>query len=244
MSWSDFAKVFLLGLAGSGHCIGMCGAFAMAVSVGARNRGELLARHVCYQLGKSASYAFVGVLLLLAAEWVAQQAPVLQFQRLIGIVAGVAMVVVGVLLLFEVRLTGSAQRVWFGAGACNALSSLWRSPSLFKSVLVGWVNGFLPCGLSFMALLYLASTGSTTTTVIGAFVFGAATLPSLLLVGWVGQKLGVQPRRWLVRVSGALLIALGVLTTVRDQPAVHGWFHKHLMPSVQAVPAGETCHQP
>lgn len=237
MSWTDIAKVFLLGLAGSGHCIGMCSAFALAVSVGAPNRRVLVLRHVAYQLGKAGSYAFLGVLLLLATRWVAEQAPVLQLQRLIGIVTGVVMVLAGILLLFELRLTGPWQRAWLGSGACNALSGLWQSPSLFKSVLIGWVNGFLPCGLSFMALLYLAGTGSATATVVGAFVFGAATLPGLLLVGWAGQKLGAHPRRWLVRVSGALLIAMGALTAVRDQPAVHGWFHRHLMPTMQAEPS-------
>jgi sulfite exporter TauE/SafE len=98
-----------------------------------------------------------------------------------------------------------------------------------KSVLIGWINGFLPCGLSMMALLALANTGSTVGVVTGAYVFGFATMPGLLALGLFGQRLGANPRRWLVRVGGVALIFFGVLTLMRGQPAVHAWMHEHLM---------------
>lgn len=229
MSFVDLGSVFLLGLLGTGHCVGMCGAFAMAVAVGAPTPAVVVWRQVAYQLGKATSYLFIGALLLLAGTWVDQQNPVLRVQAIVGWIVGVAMILVGLAYAAEWRWPAPVQRWWQGSAACGALGALWRSPSLFKSLLAGWVNGFLPCGLSFMALLFLAGTGSATTLVVGAYVFSFATLPGLLAVALFGQKLSLLHRRRLVRASGVALVIFGVLTLVRGQPAVHHWMHEHLM---------------
>ena len=229
MFFSDYLGVFVLGLLGTGHCIGMCAAFSLAASAGGGGAGMTVARQVAYHAGKATSYVFVGVLLLLAGEWVEARTSLDVFQNTVGFIAGGLMIFAGLLYLFEVRLPARAARWWQGSAVCGALGGLWRSPSLFKSLLIGWVNGFLPCGLSLMALLYLVSFGVVKGLVIGAYVFGLATLPGLLAVAFLGQKLGAQHRRWLVRASGAALVVFGMLTIFRGQPAVHHWMHEHLM---------------
>jgi uncharacterized protein len=225
MLWSDLTAVFLLGLAGTGHCAGMCGAFGIAVSGGSRGTGSLAVRHLAYQIGKGASYAFLGILLLLVLGWLASEAPVLQLQRTIGWIAGGVMIVSGVLMLLERRLPARLGLWWNGNAACRGLSALWQSPSVARNVLIGWINGFLPCGLSLTAMLFLSRNGSALTTLAGAFVFALGTMPGLLAVGWLGQRFSVQARRRWIRFSGVVLIVLGVLTLLRDHPAVHSMFH-------------------
>lgn len=229
MNWSDYASVFLLGLSGTGHCLGMCGAFSLAVSAGATRPAIVLARQVSYQLGKATSYAFIGVVLLLVSGAIDARWPLLRFQTALGWLVGAVMIVMGFVYAVEWRLPTGATRWWQGTAVCGAMAGLWRSPSLFKSLLIGWVNGFLPCGLSLMALLALASRASVVGVVAGAYVFGFATLPGLLAVGLLGQRIGVVHRRWLVRVGGIALMLFGVLTLVRGVPAVHEWMHGHLM---------------
>jgi sulfite exporter TauE/SafE len=123
-----------------------------------------------------------------------------------------------------------------GSRVCGALAAVWRSPSLFKCVLIGWVNGFLPCGLSLTALLYLASFGSVTALAVGVYFFGLATMPGLLAVSLLGREWSVSRRRGLVRASGVALVLFGLTTIVRGAPAVHHWFHHHLVPA-RAGPA-------
>jgi uncharacterized protein len=229
MFFSDYVSVLVLGLLGTGHCVGMCGAFAIAASAGAGGAGRVIARQVSYQLGKATSYVFLGVLLLLAGQWIEARTSLENFQNALGFIAGVLMILAGLMYTLEWRLPVGAARWWQGSAACGAVAGLWRSPSLFKSLLIGWVNGFLPCGLSLMALLYLVSFNSARGVVIGAYVFGLATLPGLLAVALVGQKISLARRRWLVRASGVALMIFGVLTLVRGQPAVHHWMHEHLM---------------
>lgn len=245
MNWSDYVGIFLLGLSGTGHCLGMCGVFSLAVSAGAQRPAIVVARQVSYQLGKATSYAFVGLILLLVQGAVVARWPLANFQNGLGWFVGAVMIVMGLAYVGEWRLPVAVARGWSGSAVCGAMTGLWRSPSLARSMLIGWVNGFLPCGLSLMALLALANRGSTVGVVVGAYVFGFATLPGLLAVGLLGQRIGVTQRRWLVRLGGVALIIFGVLTLVRGVSAVHAWMHEYLMWGGSAGPgdpAHELCH--
>jgi hypothetical protein len=241
MHWSDYIGIFLLGLSGTGHCVGMCGAFSLAVSAGSSRPAIMVWRQLSYQLGKATSYAFIGTLLLLVSGAVDARWPLLRFQDVLGWVVGAAMIAMGVAFAAELRLPVGAARWWQGSAMCGVLSGLWRSPSLAKSVLIGWVNGFLPCGFSLMALLALANRGSAVGVVLGAYVFGFATLPGLLAVGILGQRVGVTHRRWWVRLGGLALVAFGGLTLIRGDPAVHAWMHEHLIFGGGHVGAAEMC---
>ncbi|HUL52757.1 MAG TPA: sulfite exporter TauE/SafE family protein [Opitutaceae bacterium] len=229
MSWHDYAGVFLLGLLGTGHCVGMCGGFALAVGAGAPGPGRVLARQVAYQFGKATSYLLIGVVLLLAGSMAASVLRLAAVQNAAGAAAGVLMIALGAAYLSEWRPPGWLAGWVEGSRVCGALAAIWRSPSLYRSTLIGWVNGFLPCGLSFAVLLHLASFGSVGAVAGGAYVFGLATLPGLLAVSLVGRGWSVSRRRGLVRASGVVLILFGALTIVRGVPAVHRWFHQHLL---------------
>lgn len=244
MTWSDYGAVALMGLLGGAHCAGMCAPFALAVSAGAQGRaGLLFARHVAYQLGKATAYVFLGVLLLLATGWVDIETSLGRAQDWLAWIAGGVMVVIGLGYLFAWRWSAAlaSEGGWTGR-ACGALKALWSAPSLWRCVLTGWVNGFLPCGLSLAALLFLVSRDSLEGVVAGAYVFGLGTLPALLAVGWLGGRASARLRGVWLRVAGALLAAFGVLTIFRGADAVHHWFHDHTMPA-QENAGGHAGHE-
>ncbi len=242
MNGSDLLGVFLLGLIGSGHCVGMCGAFAVAVNgtaQGGAGPAMLLLRQLAYQLGKSTSYLALGVMLLFAGTLIEAETQVRRMQDYLGWAAGGVMIVVGVNYALELRFPPTLERWWKGSAVCGAMAALWRSPSLFKSALIGWLNGFLPCGLSLTAIFYLASFGRVETIAVGTYVFGLGTMPALAATAFFGAKLTAGKRRWMLRLTGVLLVLMGALTLVRGRPEVHGFFHKYLMPQ-SAIPAGAT----
>jgi hypothetical protein len=242
MNWTDLIGVFLLGLTGTGHCLGMCGAFALAVSAGSSRPAVVVWRQVFYQFGKATSYAFIGIVLLVATRWAKAQWPLAYFQNTLGVLVGLSMIAMGVAYAFEIRLPAKILTWWQGSAVCGVVGGLWGKPSVLKSVLIGWLNGLLPCGLSMMALLALVNTGSTFGVLAGAYVFGLATMPGLLVLGLLGQKIGVAQRRWLVRIGGVALMLFGVLTLVRGVPAVHAWMHEHLMFGGGEASGAECCH--
>jgi sulfite exporter TauE/SafE len=116
--------------------------------------------------------------------------------------------------------------------ACRALATVASRPGLVPAFFTGWLNGFLPCGLVWVALLQLAGTESVATAAVGAAVFGAATFPGLFALGLVAHAWNPRWRRVLVRVTGALLILFGAITIVRAFPAGRHWLHQEIIPGV------------
>lgn len=237
VTWSDCIGVFLLGLAGTGHCLGMCGVFAVAVAEGSSSPLETVFRHGVYQFGKATSYLFVGLVLFLAARWAEGVLP--YFRNALGVAVGLALVVTGISYAAELRFFRGRLGWLMNGGHCGLAGGFGLRASMWRSLLIGWINGLLPCGLSMMALLALVNTGSLAGLAEGVYVFGLATLPGLLVLALAGQKIGVRPRRWLIRLGGVALVAVGVLTLVRGVPAVHAWMHGHLMGGGQ--PQCERC---
>ncbi len=226
---ADLLHVVLLALLGTGHCIGMCGAFALAAGTGGGGRAVWWSRQLAYQLGKGIAYVFVGIAVLAAMRLIETRAPVDVVRNALGWTVGLLMVALGAAQLLGRRLPQGVQRWWQGSRACGVLAGLGQSQSPFKGLLIGWLNGFLPCGLSWAALLYLVATRSVETVVAGGLLFSLATLPGLAATAWLLPKLGAERRAWLMQAAGAVLILLGVLTILRGDATVHHWFHEHLV---------------
>src|SRR5674536_400531 len=92
---------------------------------------------------------------------------------------------------------------------------------------LGALNGLLPCGLVYSALLAVAAGGSPLGGAVAMIVFGAATIPVLITVGLGASRLGARPRAVLTRVAGALIVLVGA------QLALRGAAELSLLPHLQ-----------
>ena len=123
---------------------------------------------------------------------------------------------------------------WSGGGVASRLSlDAWlvRSVSWVKALFrlgmgrktigslmfLGMVNGFLPCGLVYAAGISAAASGNPLSGALSMVVFGLGTLPLLLVVDRLGQRLGATSRArfqkavpWVVAGVGVLLIVRGL----------------------------------
>lgn len=227
MSAGDLLALLLMGLLGTGHCIGMCGPFAIAAG-GGGGLGGVVGRSLAYHAGKTLTYVFLAVLFSVVGGWVAGSGALPGLQNVMSAVVGIAMMALGLAYALEVRLSPGLVRRLDGGRWCGAAAALLRAPTWWRALLIGWLNGFLPCGLSLMALVYAAGFGSVAAAALGAMLFGAATAPGLVLTAMLGSGLfSGAGRRWLLRLAGATLVVLGAVTIVRGVPAIHEWFHRH-----------------
>jgi sulfite exporter TauE/SafE len=85
---------------------------------------------------------------------------------------------------------------------------------------MGALNGFLPCGLVYSALLVTASSGGALPGALGMFLFGAATIPALLVIGMGAGALSVQTRQALARGAGFLIMLIGLQLSLRGAAAL------------------------
>ncbi|MCC5790389.1 MAG: sulfite exporter TauE/SafE family protein [Opitutales bacterium] len=225
MSPLEYFGIMLIGLLGTGHCVGMCGGFALMAGEGAKNPTALLYRHTLYQLGKASTYMFLALLLFLlgaafqGASWFSS------LQYVLAWVAGIIMVLFGWTQLSGRSLTrGIKMPSWLSGGkGCSLMLALFSKRSGGSVFLLGWMNGFIPCGLSYGVILYLATLQSLEASLGGAFVFGMATMPGLYLLARSRLFFNLDRRVWLIRAMGVTVVLFGVMSMIRGTPGLQEW---------------------
>lgn len=215
----DLSVVFLIGLLGSAHCVGMCGGFvALLGHTGAP--GRVRHRQAAYFAGKTTAYAVLGALAGIAGG--AAGIALSGFQGVLSVALGIVLVLVGLGLCGVLRRLPGAGHVSSRVAArlgptVRHLVQRDRPGALFG---LGALNGLLPCGLVYGMLAKAATTGSAAGGALTLAVFGLGTVPALALVGTVGAFVPPARRLWLQRAGGVLVVALGILTIARTAAAL------------------------
>lgn len=241
MSGLSLLPIFMIGLLGSVHCVGMCGGIVSAISVvsapvrrfpvavvadAGKNAGvgslDVFTRVISYNLGRIGSYAVAGAI----AGGVVGSARTL---------AGVSTVQMGGYWLANLMLVALGlylMGVWQGLAYMElAGHAIWRRvqpltkkllplDSSLKMLAAGGIWGWLPCGMVYSMLLTAMLSGSALSGATVMLVFGLGTMPTLLTMGLLGARLRTWMQRPAVRVIGGLLVlSFGLLGLFR---AAHG----------------------
>ncbi len=209
---ATLAAALALGLAGSLHCVGMCGPLALALPRAAGGKAAFLAGRLLYNLGRAVTYAGMGAVFgllgktLLLAGW----------QRGLSIAAGALMVAYAIATLWGgSRWTLESAGLRFVAPIQRALGRLLAQGSPRGLFTIGLLNGLLPCGLVYVALAGAAASGSPGPGAAFMFVFGLGTLPLMLAVALLGPSLQHRLRGRIQTVIPILLAVLGILVILR-----------------------------
>lgn len=191
------AGALLAGLAGSPHCVGMCGGLGAV----AAPRG---AAAVAWSAGRLSTYAALGALAGGAAG-------------LLPVPGPVALAVAALLLLWFAA--GLAElplpRLPVPAPLHQAGARLLRRGDLPSRYAFGLVNGLLPCGLVYAALSLPVASGDALTGALSMLAFGLGTVPALALAS-LGLRRLVAGTLWRRRVLAAAVLVVG-LSTLADR---------------------------
>lgn len=214
----DLGLVFLIGLLGSAHCLGMCGGFVLALS-GLHDRGTPWHVHqMLYALGKTATYTLFGALAGGVGAAVGQGLAGLQ--SALSVALGVFLIVVGLGIAGVLRRMGGAGRLARMDVVGRMLAYVLQRRARTASLGLGLVNGLLPCGLVYGLLIKAAATGTVAGGALTMAVFGLSTIPALYALALTGLLMRPVWRARLNVASGVLVVLLGVMTLVRGTPAM------------------------
>jgi sulfite exporter TauE/SafE len=197
----DFGIAFVLGLLGSLHCAAMCGPLMLALPVPPGGPARFAAGRVAYQLGRVATYCLLGVVAGLAGRSIVLAG----MQRWLSIALGLA-ILLGFLVSKKIALSASVVRLVSKLKA--AMSAQLRQRSLRSLVLLGWLNGLLPCGLVYVALAGAVTGGSVLSGMIYMAFFGLGTVPTMLGISLTGKLFPVGLR---LRLRSAIPVGVCVL---------------------------------
>lgn len=202
---------FLMGLIGSAHCIGMCGPLVMGLPIFDKSIFRKSVAVILYHIGKLLSYTLLGVF----AGLFGKQIVLINTQQHLSIIIGVIMLVY-VLWVFIIHPSYRIKSLTFLQKPLLAsLSQLFRSKQIYSYLLIGLLNGLLPCGMVYLALGSAMATGSIMGGALFMLFFGLGTVPSLLLVVVGGQYLGLIFRKRLQAFLPVIIFMMGVVLILR-----------------------------
>ena len=217
MPETGYLAVFLIGLLGGVHCVGMCGGIVSALTFALADKTphQRFILQCCYHLGRLLSYTLLGLLAGLLGKGIL--APVFASQWPYA-VTGLVMIATGLYLTGWWRGLDKLERL--GARLWQLMTPLRQRfipiNTTGRALAAGMLWGFLPCGLVYSALLLAFSSASPTTAAGTMLAFGAGTLPMMLLAGSTAGALKqtLQQHGWRT-ANGLLIAAFGVWTLLR-----------------------------
>lgn len=203
----EYWTAFILGAVGSLHCAGMCGPLALALPVTGQTASAYLLGRAAYNLGRIGTYAALGALFgglghtLALAGW----------QRWVSLGAGIA-VLAG---LFVSSRYAMNLPIWQWVGWLKSrLAQLLQRRSLAALLLLGTLNGLLPCGLVYVAGAGALAAGSVISGAASMIAFGLGTVPMMLVVSLAGKRLQLALRfKWqkLIPAFAVIMAAMLIL---------------------------------
>lgn len=206
MNASLFITALAMGLTGSLHCAGMCGPVVLLMPFRQMAGVEKWLSIAMYHSGRILVYVTMGLVL-----YTFKAAITPQWQQYFSIVAGVALLIMGLLSLVgksAIRLpwTGIIQQQW---------GKLMYRPSVATLLIAGVLNGLLPCGLVYMALSLSMAAGVWWQAALQMAAFGAGTVPMLVAITLAGQRLSFFRGRQLQRIIPVTMFLLAGLFMLR-----------------------------
>lgn len=199
---------FGMGLAGSLHCVGMCGPLMMALPLHSFSMAKKIIAIVLYHSGRLMSYAMLGA----ATGMVGRQFFIGGYQQAFSIAIG--MVLLATVLVTRRKGT-LLQRSWLYKKVQSLMVRFLQQPSLKTVWMMGAANGLLPCGMVYVAMVAAASTGSVVYGSLFMLLFGSGTIPLLMLASFAGIFFRPRVRLALKKVSPYVTAFIAVLLVLR-----------------------------
>jgi uncharacterized protein len=211
---AQLAAVFVVGLLGGAHCVGMCGGIVAALTV--RMPGERPRRSLsfAYHAGRIATYCAAGAVAGAAGSLALLADGVVPVQIALYVFAQLMLLALGLYLLGVPRYVEvferAGRRLWRRVQPRAQALFPVRTPARAFGVGLAW--GFLPCGLVYSVLATAMVFGGAAGGAAVMLAFGLGTLPALLAAGEVLPALERWRRSpWTRRIAGGAVVAFGLL---------------------------------
>ena len=201
-----------LGFTTGFHCLGMCGPIALSLGLNKKQQVNYHLQNTTYQLGRIFTYSVLGAILGLVGE----AFNLAGFQSYLTIFAGVVLIFMAIVSFGG---TDFATKVPFLnkylMGVKVKLGKLLSQSDYSSRFLTGVLNGFLPCGMVYMALTASLAAGSVLKSASFMALFGVGTFPFMYLAVLFGNMLNTATRNKILKVVPAMMIVLGGLFILR-----------------------------
>lgn len=240
----EILAAFFIGFFGSLHCIGMCGPIAIALPVpkssppdGRAGNISFITGRLLYNLGRVVTYSFLGALFGLLGDRIALTGT----QQIVSIALGVIIIIAVLLPQKNKNYFAQHPITQRLAQPLKAnIGVLFKKGTFSAMFLIGILNGFLPCGLVYVAIAGAIASGDAISGAAVMMLFGFGTVPAMFAATVFGKFINIGLRTKLRKATPYLAIVLAVIFILRGMNLGIPYLSPKL--SNQSATAEEMCH--
>ncbi|MHC1706129.1 MAG: sulfite exporter TauE/SafE family protein [Bacteroidales bacterium] len=207
----DWIQALLIGILGSFHCAGMCGPIALALPLKNTSPASRVLSSLIYNAGRIITYGILGLVFGLLGRGLYLGG----LQQWTSIIVGAIMILSVVFpLLFKSTAINSNINKSF-AFVKQGFSKFLSVRSYPSVLIIGLLNGLLPCGLVYIALAGAIVTGHASDGILFMVLFGLGTLPMMFILPLAGTVISLKYRKMVNKIVPYVIILIGVLFILR-----------------------------
>lgn len=203
-----YGLLFLIGLLASFHCVGMCGGFVVSYTAvrGLEEKNRKIAPHLLYNLGRIISYTAVGGILGGVGSFFGIS-PV--FSGVLTLAAAIFMLALGLSLIKKINLV-EVLKSKMPSFAAKFLFSQKYEARPRGPLIIGLLNGLMPCGPLQAVQFYALGTGSAVSGAFSMFSFSLGTVFLMFGFGYFISSISGERVKKMMKLSGVVVILLGL----------------------------------
>ena len=203
---------FIFGLISSLHCIGMCGPIALMIPVDRTNPTKKAIQIITYHLGRLSAYACIGFIFGLVGKGFFLAG----IQQRLSIFIGVAMIITMLTperVLANYNFSKPVYRLI--SKIKSSLGKQFKNKSYKSLFTIGLLNGFLPCGMVYVALFGAIAMQNVPFGILYMLLFGIGTIPMMSSVTYLNSIMTVSFRNKIQKLIPYVGVVIGVLFILR-----------------------------
>ncbi|MCP4457379.1 MAG: sulfite exporter TauE/SafE family protein [Cytophagales bacterium] len=206
-------SAFIIGLAGSLHCVGMCGPLMISLKSNQSRQS-----FVIYHVGRLMVYSILG----LAFGIIGQGLVLLEAQRVLAITSGLVLILLYAVPTSRKWVEKKYYESHFFIGVRKRMNAYFTTGG--KWFVAGALNGLIPCGLIYLAVAGSLIVADPMQGAIFMLLFGLGTLPALALVGFFETLVLTGLKNRFSGVFSGIAIIAGCILVFRglsDYPSIN-----------------------
>lgn len=201
----------LFGLFGSFHCMGMCGPIAFMLPIDRNRKARGIWQTTLYHSGRIFSYALIGALFGLLGKGFY----FFGLQQQISIAVGLVMILSILAPKLFSRFSITKPIFKFTNAVKNKLGQSLKQKESSTFLTIGFLNGLLPCGLVYMAMIASLTSSSVVEGVFYMALFGLGTVPLMTAVVLLGNLTNYVNRRKIQKLIPYVVVVIGFVFVLR-----------------------------
>ncbi|MBD0832348.1 sulfite exporter TauE/SafE family protein [Aestuariibaculum sediminum] len=208
MLWS----AFIFGILGSFHCVGMCGPIAFMLPVNRNNSYKKISQVLLYHVGRLFAYSIIGTLFGI----IGKSFFLFGLQQQLSIFIGLLMIILMLIPSSLLHKYSASKPIYYLISRVKfALGKTLKKKTADTFLTIGFLNGFLPCGLVYMAVFASLTMTSVYQGGLYMLFFGIGTIPLMTSAIYLGKFLNTNIKQRIQKAVPVFVIIIGALFIIR-----------------------------